>query len=119
MFRVLPLLVALIALYAAPAGAYDVGDRLGPVMINRGGTICDTADDTIQAIRAFDGLPGTVPASCGFLMAAAPAYIEFVGHYETSGRIFVILKILFLPPARLGIQYGWARDRRTDKGARA
>ena len=114
--RVSFLLAAFIALHVAPAWGYDAGDRIGPVIINPGGTVCDTAEDTIEAIRVLDGSFGTLPASCGFLKVALPAFIEFVGHYESAGRTFAIVKILFLPPARLGIQYGWTLDRETDEG---
>ena len=118
--RVSILLMAAIALYAASAGAYEVGERIGPVVVHPGGTICDTAEDAVEAIRVFNGTSAPLPESCGFLKFEAPALFEIIGHYENAGQVFAVIKILFLPPAaRLGTRFGWLIDHEMNKGAKA
>lgn len=104
-------LTALIALGSAPAAALDVGQRIGPVLMTAGGTICDTEADVVMAMNFLAGIHDDRPKSCGYIIKALPAYLVVVSHY----REFAILKILFPPRSSLGIQYGWIVDASTDK----
>ncbi len=119
MFKwILALPVFLIALHGAPVASYEVGERIGPVLMNPGSTICDTAEDAILAIQALDGASVGYPASCGRLTAPLPVLMEIIDHFKSGEVVYAILKVGFLPPARLGIQYGWTVDRQTDQGHR-
>ena len=109
-------LAAFIALYGPPVGALELGAQTGPVLMNPGGTICDTAEDAVAAIGMLDGEPIAYPASCGRLMVSLPAIMEVVGHRKTRRATYAILKVLFLPPSTLGVQFGWIRDRKEAEG---
>ncbi len=102
MKKLLSLLAMLVA-FAWPAVALDVGEKVGPVWMHPGATICDTAE---QAERAIDA---SVPlsAGCGRLKREVPAFIEAISEYEFGDAAYMILKITFLPPLPLGVQYGW------------
>ncbi len=116
MTRALTLLIALIALYGAPVAALDLGQRTGPVMVNPGGTICDTADDAIAVIVFLDSREGVYPRSCGSLLAPTPAIIEVVDHITTPKNTYAILRMVFFTQPSLGVQYGWKPDPEQQKG---
>ncbi len=105
----LAMLVALIALQGAPAAAHEIGDMVGPVIANPGGAICDTEDQAKQAIDVYDSGQGKMPASCGFVIGNPLVLIEVVGLHESSIRTYIIVKVTFLPPSTLGVQYAWQK----------
>ena len=119
MIRALILTLAMIALSGAPVAALDVGARIGPVLMNPGAIICDTVDDAITAVEIRDGAPVVLPMSCGRLTRPTPAFMEVVAHKTTAKNTYAILKILFLPPAKLGVQYGWVMDNGSPEGISA
>ncbi len=110
MIRALALAAALIALSGAPVASLDVGAKIGPVLMNPGAIICDTAEDAFDAVGKIDGESFGIPASCGRLVVRLPAFMEVVGHRTTVKNTYAILKVMFLPPASLGVQYGWVLD---------
>ena len=116
MIRALTLAVALIALSGAPVTALGVGARIGPVLMNPGAIICDTVDDAVTAVEILDGAPSMLPMSCGRLTVPLPAFMEVVDHRTTAKDIYAILKVTFLPPAKLGVQYGWVLDNGSSQG---
>ena len=103
------LLAALIALHGAPVVALEVGEKVGPVWINPGTTICDTKEQVHQAIDPFT----PIPTGCGRLIVVSPAYIEGLSEHKFRGETYILLKVMFLPvmhySTQLGIQYGWER----------
>ncbi len=116
MVRAISLLALLVTLHGAPVAALDVGQRSGPVILNPGGTICDTADDAIASIVFLDRGEGAYPKSCGSLLAPMPATLEVVDHITTSKNTYAILRIVFFTEPLLGVQYGWARESKQQKG---
>ncbi len=105
MIRALTLAAVLIALSGVPVAALDVGAKIGPVLMNPGGTICDTPEQAIRAIDATGFVEG-----CGYLTKAMPVVMEVVDHFEGAGASYAILRILFITRPVLGIQYGWVTD---------
>ncbi len=116
MFRAILLLALLVTLHGAPVAALDVGQRSGPVILNPGGTICDTVDDAIADIVFVDEGKGAHPRSCGTLLASAPATLEVVNHITTSKNTYAILRVVFFTEPLLGVQYGWSRESKQQKG---
>ncbi len=105
-------LLIMVAMFAAltfggPAAAHEIGDKLGPVWTTPGGAMCDTEDRAKQAIDVYDSGQGKMPANCGILRGDSRVLLEVVGMHESSRRTYIILKITFLPPSALGVQYGW------------
>lgn len=113
----LSLLAVVTALSGAPVAALDIGERIGPVLMNPGGTICDTAEDVVMAIRALDGEQVPYPASCGWLMTPLPVVMEVVDHHKTSKNTYAILRVRFISISGLGVQYGWMVDPGKEEGA--
>ncbi len=101
LFLTVTMLVALV--FGGLAVALDVGEKVGPVWVMPGSIICDTEE---QAERAIDA-SAPLFAGCRRLTRQAPAFIEAISEYEFRNEVFIILKITFLPPAPLGVQYGW------------
>ncbi len=89
--------------FGGPAVALDLGEKVGPVWVRPGAVICDTAEQAEQAINT----PTSRPAGCGRLTGASPAFIEAISEHEFGDATYMILKITFLPPTTLGVQYGW------------
>ncbi len=90
-----------------PAAAHEIGDTVGPVTASPGGAMCDTEDQAKRAVDVYDSGQGKMPASCGILRGNPRIVIEVVGLHESSRATYIILKITFLPPSSLGVQYGW------------
>ncbi len=111
MIRALALAAALIALSGAPVASLDVGAKIGPVLMNPGGTICDTPEQAIRAIEATGFVEG-----CGYLTKAMPVVMEVVDHFEGERGAYAILRILFVTLTVLGVQYGWVPDGPEDVG---
>ena len=106
--RALTLLVALIVLQGAPTRAHEVGYKTGMVWVYPGGIICDTEEQAKQAIDTATPLS----AGCGRLLRQLPVFIEAISEYEFDDVAYMILKITFLPPTSLGVQYGWEKHSR-------
>ena len=116
MIRALTLAVALIALSGGAVAALGVGERIGPVLMNPGAIICDTVDDAVTAVEILDGAQAILPISCGRLTRPTPAFMEVVAHKTTAKDSYAILKIQFLAPATLGVQFGWVLDNGSPQG---
>ncbi len=99
--------VAMLVALGGPAVALDVGDKVGPVVINPGSIICNTMEQVEQAIDTSTPWP----TGCGALMEGALAYIEALSEHQFYTASFILLKITFLPvmhaSIQLGVQYGW------------
>ena len=100
--------IILVVSYYMPVAALDVGKRIGPVVMDPGGIICDTAADAITAIRRLSGESLDPPASCGQITQPSIALIEVQGHYENAGNTYTIIKIV--SSAFSSLQYGWMLD---------
>ncbi len=105
-------LLIMVAMFVAfafgwPAAAHEIGDMVGPITVNPGGAICDTEDQAKRAVDVYDSGQGKMPASCGFVVGNPRVLLEVVGLHESSRKTYIILKITFLPPSSLGVQYGW------------
>ncbi len=105
LFLTVAMLVALAV--GGPATALEVGDQIGPLTANPGGAICDTAEQAERAIDVYDGGQGNIPSGCGILRGHPRILLEAIRMHESSYATYIILKITFLPPATLGVQYGW------------
>ena len=116
MIRAPTLAIAMIVLSGVPVAALDVGARIGPVLMNPGAIICDTVEDAVTAVEIRDGAPVVLPMSCGRLMVPLTVFMEVVGHQTTAKDTYAIIKVLFLPPVKLGVQYGWVSDGRSPEG---
>ena len=103
MNKLLSLAAAMLVAFGGSALALEVGEKVGMVWVDPGGIVCDTAAQAEQAIDTSAPLP----AGCGRLLRQAPAFIEAISEYEFGDAAYMILKITFLPPAPLGVQYGW------------
>ncbi len=103
----LPLLAILAALQGAPVAAHEIGDKVGPLTAIPGGAICDTEDQAKQAIDVYDSGQGKMPSGCGILRGNPRILLEVIRMHESSLASYMILKITFLPPSTLGVQYGW------------
>ncbi len=101
------LLGAFVALHGAPVAAHEIGDKVGPVTAIPGGAICDTAEQAERAVDVYDSGQGKIPAGCGFVIGSPRVLLEVIAMHESSRATYMILKITFLPPATLGVQYGW------------
>ncbi len=102
------LLAMLVALaLGGPAVALVVGDQIGPVRMNSGGVICDTEAQARQAIDQLDRNELRLPDGCGTITGWPWALLKAIGTHESSRATYMILKAKFLPPAALGVQYGW------------
>ena len=101
------LAVAMLVAFGGGALALEVGEKVGMVWVDPGGIVCDTAAQAEQAIDALDAGQGKIPSGCGRLLRQAPAFIEAISEYEFGDAAYVILKITFLPPSSLGVQYAW------------
>ena len=89
------------------AAAHEIGDMAGPLVASSGGAICDTAEQAERAIDVYDGGQGKIPSGCGFLRGNPRVLIEVIRMYESRRATYMILKITFLLPATLGVQYAW------------
>ncbi len=93
--------------FGGPATAHEIGDKFGPLWVGSGGAICDTEAQARQAIDIYDGGQGKVSSSCGLFKGNARVLSEVVAMHDSSRATYIILKITFLPPSSLGVQYGW------------
>ena len=93
--------------FGGSATAHGIGYMVGPLTAIPGGAICDTADQAERAVDVYDGGQGKIPSGCGFLRGNPRVLLEVVRIHETSLATYMILKITFLLPASLGVQYGW------------
>ena len=101
------LTVAMLVAFAGSAAAHGIGYMVGPLTASPGGAICDTAEQAERAIDAYDAGQGKIPSGCGFLRGNPRVLIEVIRMHESSLATYMILKITFLLPATLGVQYGW------------
>ncbi len=102
------LLAMLVALaFSGAAVAHEIGDKIGPVRANPGGMICSTEAQARQAIDVDDSGQGNFPSGCGILRGFPLVLTEVIGMHESSRATYIILKITFLPPTSLGVQYAW------------
>ncbi len=103
------LLAMLVALaFSGAAVAHEIGDKTGPVRANPGGMICSTEAQARQALDvADDSRQGNFPSGCSILRGNPRVLLEVIGMHESSRATYIILKITFLPPSTLGVQYGW------------
>ncbi len=103
------IMVAMLVAFAfgGPATALEIGDMVGPITANPGGAICDTEDQAKRAVDVYDSGQGKMPASCGLFKGNARVLLEVVAMHDSSRATYIILKITFLPPSSLGVQYGW------------
>lgn len=93
---------------ALPAAAHEVGDKIGPVLTSPGGAICDTEAQVRRSLDWLDSGNLGLVDGCGTLAGGnSYALIEVIGMHESSKATYMILKIIFLPPTELGVQYGW------------
>ncbi len=109
MFKTLTLAAAMLvaAIIGGPAVALEVGERAGPFTANPGGMICDTVE---QAELAIDGIGRdqmVVVAGCGILRGFPQVLIEAVKKHDSSRATYMILKVVFLAPSTIGVQYSW------------
>ena len=95
-------------LFGGPATAWEVGFKVGPVRVTPGMTICDTIEDATAAVLAVRG--GMAPPTCGSLRGNALALVEVIGHTEFADDLYAIIRVLFLPPVNLGVQYAFTLD---------
>ncbi len=106
------LIMVMVAMLAGlPGGggavAHEIGDKFGPLWVGSGGAICDTEAQARQAIDIYDAGQGKIPSSCGIFKGTARVLSEVVAMHESNLQTYIILKVLFLPPSSLGVQYGW------------
>ncbi len=103
------IMVAMLAALAFGGGAvaHEIGDKFGPLWVGSGGAICDTLEQAQQAIDIYDAGQGKIPSSCGILKGTALVLSEVVAMHESNRATYINLKVLFLPPSSLGVQYGW------------
>ncbi len=102
-------LAALIALSGAPVVAHEIGDKAGPLTAIPGGMICDTAEQAERAIDVLDAGQGKFPSGCGILRDTPRVLVEVIRMHESSRATYMILKITFLPPSTIGVQYAWQK----------
>ena len=105
LFLTVALLVALA--FGGSAIAHGIGYMVGPLTVPPGGAICDTVDQAERAIDAYDAGQGKIPSDCGILRGTPRVLIEVIKMHESSLATYMILKITFLLPSTLGVQYGW------------
>ncbi len=96
--------------FGGGAVAQKIGEMVGPLIADPGGAICDTAEQAKRAIDVYDGEQGSVPSGCGILRGRPRVLVEAIEMHESSRATYMILKITFLPPTALGVQYGWVLD---------
>ncbi len=103
------LLLAMLVAFAfgGLAVAHGIGDRIGPMWAAPGGAICDTAEQAKRAIDVYDSGLGNVPSGCGILKGSPRIMAEVIGMHKTNLGTYMLLKVTFLPPATLGVQYSW------------
>ncbi len=95
--------IGMAAFIAGPAVALEVGEQTGLVIVSPGAVLCSTAEDAKQAMDT--SMP--LPAGCGTLPVQAYGFIEAESKYEFGDAVYLILKITFVQPAPVAVQYGW------------
>ncbi len=110
------LLAAFIGLQGTPMASHEIGDKFGPLWVGTGGMICDTVEQAAQAIDTLDTRQGKFSSGCGLFNGNARVLTEVVRLHKTNFATYIIFRIMFLPPATLGVQYGWRLHSETPTG---